>query len=280
MSSFVPEELAKLAEFGEAEAFVNTYLCTSAEFAEKLGVRVVRVGSAWVVMIPGLNSAFFNRIMCLGVSGVAEEAVLDDAIAALQTAGCKTYMVQLSPLAQPSQIGERLEQRGFNLEKSWAKLYRGNEPATAVRTDLRVEAVRTGQDQNDFTDVALSAFEMSADVRPWFDGAIGQPGWYHYLGFAEDQPVSTAAMFVSGEVGWLGSGSTLRSHRRRGGQSALLARRIEDGRKLGCRWFVAETSEDTPELPNPSYRNMIGVGFKLAYLRPNYLYVELEKARG
>ena len=79
-------------------------------------------------------------------------------------------------------------------------------------------------------------------------------------------------MFVNGEVGWLGFASTLKKYRKRGGQSALFARRIQDGLALGCKWFVTETGEDTPEDPNPSYHNMLRSGFKLAYLRRNYVH--------
>ena len=79
-------------------------------------------------------------------------------------------------------------------------------------------------------------------------------------------------MFVNGEVGWLGFAGTLKTHRKRGGQGALFARRIKDGLALGCKWFVTETGEDTPENPNPSYHNMLRSGFKLAYLRRNYVH--------
>ena len=51
----------------------------------------------------------------------------------------------------------------------------------------------------------------------------------------------------------------------------MFARRISDGLKVGCKWFVSETGEDTPESPNPSYHNMLRAGFTLAYLRPNYV---------
>jgi hypothetical protein len=79
-------------------------------------------------------------------------------------------------------------------------------------------------------------------------------------------------MFVKDDVGWLGFGSTLESHRKRGGQGAMFERRIQDGLLLGCKWFVTETGEDTPEDPNPSYHNMLRTGFELAYLRPNYVH--------
>jgi hypothetical protein len=77
---------------------------------------------------------------------------------------------------------------------------------------------------------------------------------------------------VKGATGWVGFGATLPSHRKRGGQGAIMARRIAEGIDLGCKWLVTETGEDSPERPNPSYHNMLRTGFQLAYQRPNYIH--------
>jgi hypothetical protein len=52
----------------------------------------------------------------------------------------------------------------------------------------------------------------------------------------------------------------------------MIARLVEDGSALGCKWFAAETHEDLPGKPNPSYHNMLKYGFKLAYMTKNYVH--------
>lgn len=266
-----PEKLALLNEFGESEAWADYYLCAPLEFVRKYRLEAKKIGSVAVTMIPELDWTFFNRIVGLGVGDAATESVLDDAIGILQNAGCKNFMAQISPLAQPSQIPDWLIARGFTKGRNWAKVYRGNESAPSVPTDLRIELIRKEQ-ADAFADVALTAFGMPEELRLLVGGNVGRPGWHHYLAFDGKKPVSAAAMFVKENIGWLGFGSTLESHRKRGGQGALFARRIQDGVSLGCNWFVTETGEDTPEDPNPSYHNMLRTGFKLAYMRPNYIH--------
>ena len=139
-----------------------------------------------------------------------------------------------------------------------------------ISTDLRIESIGAAHAET-FAGVACAAFGMPAAVGPMLTATIGRPGWQHYLAFDGEQAVATAALYVREGVGWLGVGSTLPSHRRRGAQGALMARRIRDGGDLGCRWLVTETGEDTPEQPNPSYHNMLRTGFRLAYQRPNYV---------
>lgn len=113
MSDLTPEEIAMLNELGESEAWANYYLWAPPEFVEKLRLEAKRLGPLWVTMIPGLDWAFLNRIVGLGIGELATESLLDDAIGILHKAGCKNYMAQISPLAQPSYLPEWLNARGF-----------------------------------------------------------------------------------------------------------------------------------------------------------------------
>ncbi len=271
MSELTPHDIASLVELGEARAWMDYYACAPAAFAGTYGVAVKHVGSACVTMIPQLDMRFFNRINLLGLDEPATESQLDAGIDILEGACCTNYMVQLSPLAEPPELKAWLAARGLRKGNNWAKMYRGNEPAPATHTDLRIQPI--GKEYRDaFAEIALTAFEMPLELRPHMGCSIGKPGWYHYMAFDGKHPVAAAAMHVLNDVAWLGFGCTLEGYRGRGAQSALFACRIEDGLGHGARWFVTETGEDTPEEPNPSYRNMLRAGFKLAYMRPNFVH--------
>jgi hypothetical protein len=269
MSPMNPKEIVALTEFGESVARMNYYLCAPPEFIKKFRLEVKHVGPVQVCMIPELDWSFFNRIIGLGIEAAATESILDSAIACLQDAGCYHYMALVSPLARSTHLPEWLGLRGFIREHNWAKMVRGNEPIPTAATDLRVEPI--GKVQADaYAEVVQTAFKMPRELRPLINGNVGKPGWRHYLAYDGERPVSAAAIFIKGEIGWLGFGCTLESHRKRGGQAALLARRIQDGLAFGCKWFVTETEEDTPESPNPSYHNMFSSGFKPAAICSNY----------
>lgn len=271
MIDLTPEKLAKLVEFGEMEALANNFQCAPPEFIKKNRLEVKQVGSVLVHMIPELDMRLFNRIVGLGIGEVATEAQLDNAIDILQKAGCKNFMVPVSPMAQPDQVTDWLKARDFKNMYSWVKMYRGNEPASSSPTDLKIISIGK-QHADSFATVALTAFEMPSEFHSFMSGPISKPGWHHYLGYDGKQPVSAAAMFVKDDVGWLGYGCTLDSHRRRGGQGAMFERRITDGLAFGCKWFITDTWKETSEDPNPSYHNMLRAGFKLAYARPNYVF--------
>jgi GNAT superfamily N-acetyltransferase len=117
-----------------------------------------------------------------------------------------------------------------------------------------------------------TGFGMSEPVRPWLAATVGRASWQHYLAFDGEIPVAGAALFVRQGLGWLGIASTLPTHRGRGAQSALIARRVHDAIELGCSFMAVETAEDHPERPNPSFRNVVRFGFEVAYQRPNFLW--------
>jgi hypothetical protein len=138
-------------------------------------------------------------------------------------------------------------------------------------TDLRVE--RIGPEwAADFGRLSVvEAYGFPEIVGGPAGTNIGSPGWSHYLGFDGDTPVSTAAMRIEDGVAWFGFGATSTSHRGRGGQSAMFAQRLRDARDAGCRFAVVETGKETPDEPNPSYRNMVRSGFQHAYARHNWV---------
>ncbi len=209
MSSLTPADIAEINEFGEAEAHANYFLCAPPEFARPFRLEVKRFGSVVATMIPEYDHPLFNRILGLGVGEPAAESVLDEAIAFLENAGCKNYIAQVSPLAQPVQLPDWLAARGLQPGRNWAKMVRGNEPPPDISTALRVEKI--GKDQADaFADVTIPVWGMPPAGRPLLKGNVGQPGWHHYLAFDGEKPVSVAAMFVHGEIGWLGFASTLK----------------------------------------------------------------------
>jgi hypothetical protein len=163
-----------------------------------------------------------------------------------------------------------LAERGIVPVNRAAKMYRiGGDPAD-VQTDLRIEQL--GRDHAaEFARVLDEVFEKPDFLQPMFEALVGRPGWRCYGGFEGDRLVATGFVYLRDGIAWLGAGATLPEFRRRGGQGAIMARRINEALAAGCRRIVVETTEDTPEAPNPSYHNMLRTGFQLAHLRQDYI---------
>ena len=86
------------------------------------------------------------------------------------------------------------------------------------------------------------------------------------MAFDAGRPVATATLCVFEDLGYLMAAATAESHRRRGAQQALIARRIERAAQIGCSKLVAETLH----VLEHSYRNLLRAGFQEAYEKEVY----------
>jgi len=261
------DEIAYWLEAAEAKTFGDIYQRVP---GGALDPHVLVDDGAATFWLGGLDVGFFNRSIGLGVGRPAGEVDVDAAMQAFRSAARTSFVIQLSPFARPSAIEGWLEARGLRRGRRWAKLWRDAEDPPQERTDLEVRRLDVAR-RDAWIEVVLAAFEMPHELEALIRATFDAPGWSHYMALDGDVVVGTAAMELFGDVAWFGFGATLESHRGRGSQSAMFARRIRDARAAGVRLCVTETGEDIPEDPNPSYRNMIRAGFRLAYLRQNWL---------
>lgn len=263
-------EKAAIVEASEARWFESIYGGLSPAIMAEYGAEWQKLGGGTAVFFEKIPIPAFNRVIGLGVFQPATEAMVDEAIAAYGRKK-QPFWISVSPAAQPAQLTDWLLERGFKPTGNWAKVVRGTAPPPEIKTDLRIEPV-TEANIADYSKVIIGGFGMPDWTASMFEDLARVPNVYSYLAYAGDEPAGVGSMVVNGELCGLFNGATLPEFRRRGAQGAIMARRLEEGMKQGCRWFTTETDEDTPDNSNPSYRNMLRTGFHLAYLRPNYEY--------
>jgi hypothetical protein len=261
----------------EIAAWGDFYRAASRESAEACGLKVEEVGGGLVTVASRIDTLALNRALGIGLNQPATEHDVDQIVRFLTEERIARFFVQVSPVATPDELPRWLEARGFQHYNNWVRLHRDVSPTPEVKTDLVVREVDR-QHAADFGHVVVSSFDWAEFMIGWVADLVGRPGWRHYMAFDGDTPAATGAMFVGGEFGWLDFAATLSTHRKRGAQSAILARRIHDAAELGCRWVLVETAEQTPEKEAPSYRNMIRFGFTEAYKRPNYIHENRSRA--
>jgi GNAT superfamily N-acetyltransferase len=263
-------EFLRALEITEAAAWKDCFLAVPEAVARE--ARVTLEGSDYQVagVVASCNVLGLNRVVGFGVEAPVGEDELDALIDVYRWTRAPRFFVQVSPLAQPETVTDRLIERGFRHYNNWAKFYRDTAPVEGSRSDLEVR--RVGHEHaEDFARSIIDSFDWPQSLIPWMEALVNRRDWTHYMAFDGDNAVATGAFYRHGDFAWLDFASTSPEYRGRGAQSALLARRIEDLKVAGCRWVVTETAEDTAQRDAPSYRNMLRHGFTKAYARPNYI---------
>lgn len=255
-----------IADAVEADAWADMFEVAPSQ----LGLISRAVAGARLLIAPRIPLGMMNRVIGLGIFEPLSDSALDQVVAEFREAGGSTCWVHLSPAAPPA-LREALTARRFTLASrpSWAKVLRGREPAPIVSTPFAVREV--GVEHADaVASVLVAAHEMPPPVLPWNRAMVGRRDWRAFAAFDGDTIVAASFLFQRGERAWLGLGGTLASHRRRGAQGALMARRIDEAIAGGARYIVTETGEPLAGEPNPSLANMLRCGFRKVASRLNY----------
>ncbi len=271
-------------EIIEAESAYSQHMCAPPHEAARLGLAAERMGSASVILTRKSENTMYNKLAALGQASPATERQVDRFIDLARQQRVKKISVPLGDGMRPRSLPRLLESRGFRRGYPGAKLWRDGSPLPSPHIDSRrgpgkatpisVRRVRPAE-ASAWVDVVSEVWRVFGFRRLWYEARVAAPGWRHYLAWIDDQPVAAAALFIgtvgSGanavKAGHLVDGVTLKPWRRRGGQAAIIRRRVADGCRLGCELFTSETAPPLPRMPLVSFRNLKRQGFELAYLR-------------
>jgi len=230
------------------------------------------IAGAFAGAVPALDVLALNRVIGLGMSDEVSTSDIDEIVDFYRTAGSKRFFIQLSPHTSQKNIQEMLLAKGFRHHNNWAKLLRNAEtPLPEVESKLIVKRV-TPEDAETYGRMIYDSFDWD-DPRMfrWLSSTVGKEGYQQFLLLLNDEPVGAAAMHIMDEYASMAFAGTLTEHRGLGGQSLLLKTRILAAKEAGCRYMISETSEQKPDKPVMSYRNMLRFGFEVAYLRENWI---------
>lgn len=255
----------------EIDAWRDLCAAAPAPFAAAVGLEAVDLGGPLLALCRRIDHYQFNRLLGAGLEEDADGLSLEAGAARFREAGLRNGFLQIAPGARAAALAAKARAMGLVAnERVWVKFSRGDAPAPEESTTLAVEPVREATAM-EFGRAVAAGFDMPEALAPWLAALAGRQGWHLYVARDGGSAVGGAAMYVSGDRAWLGIGAVQAGARRKGGQGALLARRIADGLARGARWFATETGKPLPGEPHPSFSNIRRAGFEIAYERANWM---------
>lgn len=281
------EELLETAHGFEAEAYRDAldveisatrdlYRSAPTEVAQRLGAEVHDIGRSTLFVAPGLPQLMFNRVeLCAAGSQVSPEE-LSTSLRLFADRGVTNFVVQVDAPASAEHTRELMAaQQLFPFRRPWVKLVRDDAPLPSVSSDFEV-VLATASQADVVATLMVQGFALPAPAGELYRQIVGRPGWRAYL--ALDQQAGSAAgtvaavglVFIEGARCYLAGGVTLPAYRGRKAQRVLMHRRIEDARLAGVTSITTETGLPLATEENPSYRNMIHLGFRAVGTRDNY----------
>ena len=257
-------------ERAECAMYADLYAAVPDDLGRSHGVALEVRGHEHRFLCAAVNHPFFNRVMGIGMSGeTLDDAWLSDHLERFGAAGIERYMLQTLPEVETDSLRATLRRHALGRLRGWAKHAGRPVPVPAHPTDLRIEEIGVA-DAAPWASICAEGFSFPRELSPWLERLAGRPGWRLYLAFDGTSPVASAALFIDGAFATLTFAATRPEARRRGAQGALIERRVADAAAAGVRWMVTETDEEEPDRPNPSYHNVVRLGFPALFVRPNW----------
>jgi GNAT superfamily N-acetyltransferase len=242
----------------------------AADFREHFGISLLHDRGGLRIRAHRTRDLSLNRVYGLGIETPLTAEGLDRLIEEYKQAGASRFMVSWAPVCRPEDAGHWFLERGFRRIPSVVRLTRRTDLHVHPASDLRVVEA-TVADTERFGELAARCNELPPEYAPGLNSTIGRPGWRHYFVLDGDRAIAAGALYVEGDVAWAGLGGTLPEDRRRGAQTALLARRVRDARADGARWITSWTTAESADRPNQSLRNMKRLGFEVSYELQNFV---------
>jgi GNAT superfamily N-acetyltransferase len=221
-------------------------------------------GRAYVAVDPNRQgtaaSANLNRVYLYGTEAGLQPDGLDRLIELFTAAGVKRFFVWLSPGPDMDVVRGWLKARGLTRVRwtGYPTLCRSGYSPVQFKTDFEIREVSAAE---------IEAARDQLGDTPWLEytGAAGKQGLFHYMAFDANRPVAIAALCLFEDLGYLMAARTVETHRKRGAQQALIAKRIERAEKIGCATLVSETLT----MLEHSLRNLQRAGFAEVYEKWN-----------
>jgi len=222
-------------------------------------------GDGYVTIDPDRQGPFasvnLNRVYLCGTEAGLESDSIVRLIDLFTAEGVKRFFVWLSPGPDMDVVRGWLEESGLSRVRrtGYPTLCRNASSPLQFTTDLEVREVNA-------IEIEAARDQLGETLWPEYARSAGQPGFFHYMAFDGTRPVAIAALCVFEDLGYLMAAATAESHRQRGAQQALIARRIARAEQRGCSTLVSETLY----MLEHSYRNLQRAGFREAYEKEVY----------
>src|ERR1700738_3025304 len=175
--------------------------------------------------------------------------------------GVKRFFVWLSPGPNMDVVRRWLKGSGLcRIRRTgYPTLCRSHASPLSFKTDLEIREVSVDE-------IEQARDYLGDTLWPEYARSAGSDGFFHYMAYDDGRPVAIAALCIFEGLGYLMAAATAETHRKRGAQQALIAKRVERAEQIGCSVMVSETLY----MLEHSYRNLQRAGFQEAYEKEVY----------
>ena len=267
------DQISMLAEAAEAEFMYHYETMVSPATQAALGISAARIGGGVALSMRHDVTGYWSKALGFGFTEPVTDQLIDTVIDFYRGDGSPGAVIQLAPAVIPDGWLQMCERHGIRPDSYWVKLACPIEDfRPGQQSDLRISVVEP-QDFSRWASAALRGFGMpERGLADMLAAALANPNFRPFAAWDGDEIVATANLFIHGGIASLNTAATLPTHQNRGAQSALIAARVHEAARSGCRWLCAETGRPADGEINRSLSNLVRAGLRPLYYRQNWIW--------
>ena len=253
----------------QREVLISMYQCCPAAARADLGLGLEMVADVAVSLAGREPSILLNRAQGLGSREPVTRSTIDAVVERYRHHGIERFFFHVYPSTLPPDGAAWLAETGLVKSRGWMQFLRSTEPAPSARTELDIERI-DARHAVDFAGIVCGSFGLGDLSRPYIAAMFEDARWRCFMSFAAGEPAGVGAVFIDGNLAYLGFGATDPRFRRRGSQGAIMCARIQAALDAGCDYLFTETGEAVEGEQQTSYRNIMRFGFQPVALCENW----------
>ncbi|WP_299541163.1 hypothetical protein [uncultured Herbaspirillum sp.] len=256
----------------ETAAYLDMFYAAPEHYRLEQGIRTALIGDVTCFAFKSFPASLLNRTLCLGTSSAATEDLVRELHSWMRTYANPNFNLGIDINAKPSSLRSWLESAGLAPSGGGIARFLHAEVGVApIAGRLSVRPVQI-EERHLAGQLIRTAFGFPAHFDQWFSQIIGRENWYFSFVCDGAVPVSIGALYLKDEIAWLGVGGTLKEYRTQGAQNLSLHHRVQQALRLGAHSIHVETGHPGQgESIGPSYRNILRAGFKLMFVRTEFM---------
>jgi GNAT superfamily N-acetyltransferase len=267
------DQVSMLAEAAEAEFMYHYETLAPSTTQAALGISAARIGGGVALSMRHDATGYWSKALGFGFAEPITHRLVDTVIDFYRAEDSPGAVIQIAPAVLPAGWPEMCARHGIRPDSHWVKLVCSiDDFRPGEESDLRISSVEP-EDFSRWSTAALRGFGMPEEgLADMLAAGLVNPNFRPFAAWDGDEIVAAANLFIHGEIASLNTAATLPTHRNRGAQSALIAARVHEAAKAGCRWLSAETGRPADGETNQSLSNLVRAGLRPLYYRQNWIW--------
>lgn len=264
----------KTIENADVQSWLNIFEAAPQSFCEKYGISVDKIEGISVITCQKIPFPHFNQPVTLGINKPFNEKTLDAVLDWFKKRDIQKFYIHYTPATEPQESEAWFLARNLRFVNAWDRIIRDDTPLSKkpIPSDFIVEDVTKDNavEWASFIDVVYGM-----PTSEWLLTLVGLDSWHHAICKENGKIVAARSLHINADkTAYMMIDAPVPGIMTQQFEPDFYVaqRLVEIGLASGVELFASDIEKPSPTHDTIAYNLWRQLGFKVAYLKKNYMY--------